>query len=298
MASNPLSPMTPPVRDVRYYFEDGGVIFLCQNVLYKLHKSRLSLKSEFFMEMFELPHNPDPNAGNGQDDDHPISLDESHIENTDFRHLLIFLYDQDDLPNPTSLEFFVSVLRLSTVWRIPSGVKYVKAHLPSHPDFSAAIQLKLSRQYEVDGWAAPAFRTLMELPLDRTTLSDAENMGVIAYYKLAQLKYKVAEFKTALAYHPPDVIHSFGCTDENICSRIWESFWWGGFAKQLLHPDNQKPPAAILLEVDSTKGLLTQMNKICLQNTMEYIWENNPFDEEQVLADAAWADLSDWLFTL
>jgi hypothetical protein len=108
----------------------------------------------------------------------------------------------------------------------------------------------------------------------------------------------VADHKVALVFHPPDVNHSFSCLDENLCSRIWESFWWGGYSKQLFHPDNKKPPASILLELDPTKGLLTQMNKICLQNTMEAIWENNPFNEEQELADDAYGKLCAWMDTL
>ncbi|KAF7357895.1 BTB domain-containing protein [Mycena venus] len=285
------------VRDVRYYFEDGGVVFLCENKLYKLHKTRLALKSEFFTELFEVPQDPN-SVVHGHDDNHPVNLNESGITDLDFRHLLIFLYDQDELPNPTPLQFFFSVLHLSMLWRIQSGVKYVTTHLPNHADFTPAIQLKLSRQYSLDDWAGPAFRTLIQRPLAEITLADAEHIGVVTYYKLVQLKCEVADHKVALAFHPPDVNHSFSCLDENLCSRIWESFWWGGYSKQLLHPDNKKSPASILLELDPTKGLLAQMNKVCLQNTMEAIWENNPFDEEQELADDAYSKLCAWMDTL
>ncbi|KAJ7741907.1 hypothetical protein B0H14DRAFT_2637752 [Mycena olivaceomarginata] len=147
------------------------------------------------------------------------------------------------------------------------------------------------------GWS-PAFQSLMQCPISEITLSDAEHMGVVAYHKLAQFKWKVADFKTALAFHPPDVSHSFGCLDENVCSRVWETFWWGGYAKQLLHPDNKIPAAAILLELDPTKGLLSHMNRICLRNTMDSIWENNPFSDEQGFVDDAEKDLTRWMDTL
>lgn len=97
---------TRPVRDTRYYFSDGGIVFLvsiplnqtrhlclteqiqCDGVLYNLHKTRLTLKSEFFKNMFELPQGKEKE---GDNDEHPIKLSEN---NTDFRHLLVFLYDQ------------------------------------------------------------------------------------------------------------------------------------------------------------------------------------------------------------
>ncbi|KAJ7804245.1 hypothetical protein B0H14DRAFT_3154063 [Mycena olivaceomarginata] len=153
-------------------------------------------------------------------------------------------------------------------------------------NFDTAPRTLLSDDIEVGG-----------RPLTEITLADAEHIGVVTYYKLVQLKCEVADHKVALAFHPPDVNHSFSCLNENLCSRIWESFWWGGYSKQLFHPDNKKPPASILLELDPTKGLLTQMNKICLQNTMEAIWENNPFNEQE-LADDAYSKLCAWMDTL
>ncbi|KAJ6459864.1 hypothetical protein C8R45DRAFT_1180607 [Mycena sanguinolenta] len=138
----------------------------------------------------------------------------------------------------------------------------------------------------------------MQRPLAEITVTDAEHIGVGIYYQLVQLKCKVADHKVALAFCPPDVNHSFSRLDENLCSRIWESFWWGGYTKQLLHPDNKKSPTSIFLELDSTKGVLVEMNKLCLQNTLDTIWENNPFNEEQELAEEAYKDLCAWMNTL
>ncbi|KAJ6514172.1 hypothetical protein C8R47DRAFT_566732 [Mycena vitilis] len=138
----------------------------------------------------------------------------------------------------------------------------------------------------------------MKRPLTATTLADAQHMGVVAYYKLVEFKCKVADYKIALAFNPPDVSHSFGCLDENVCSRVWETFWWGGYANQLLHPDNKTAAAAILLDLDPTKGLLTRMNKICLQNTLDSIWENNPFNDEQEYVEDAEKDIAQWMNSL
>ncbi|KAJ7622972.1 hypothetical protein B0H17DRAFT_1151525 [Mycena rosella] len=221
--------------------------------------------------MFELPQGSS-SAVDGQDDDHPIDLDKSGIQNAEFCHLLVFLYDQDEVVAPAPMEYFLSILKLSVLWRIPTAVKYVTNQLPTHPDFTPAIQIQLSRC--------------------------RAHMGVVAFYKLVQLKSTITEFKAALAFNPPDVHHSFSCIDENICSRLWESFWWGGYAKQLLHPDNTKPPAAILLEVDASKGILSHMPPACLQNTMDAIWEDNPFNHEQEQIEEASRAISEWMAAL
>ncbi|KAJ7465666.1 hypothetical protein FB451DRAFT_1402676 [Mycena latifolia] len=288
---------TRPLRDERYYFSDGGAIFLCQSVLYNLHKTRLTMKSEFFMEMFDLPQNGQC-VVDGRDDEHPINLDHSGITNLDFRYLLVFLYDQDEVPVPTPLQYYFSVLHLSKLWRIPSGIKYTILHLPSHPDFTPAIQIRLSRQYDITDWADPAFRNLVQRPLSQITLSDAEHMGVVAYYKLVQVKCKLEEHKVGLAFNPPDVYHSFSCMDENECSRLWEWFWWAGYAKHLLHPENKKTPAAIMLELDVKKGIIARMKPACLENTLEAIWDQNPFNDEKEFVDEAASDLSAWMTTL
>ncbi|KAJ6467475.1 hypothetical protein DFH09DRAFT_1482998 [Mycena vulgaris] len=291
------SPPAPsPPRDGRYYFSDGVVIFLCQGVLYNLHKTRLALKSEFFTEMFQVPQNPE--SQDGKDDDHPIDLDRSGISNIDFRYLLVFLYDQDEVPMPTPLQYYFSVLHLSKMWRIPSGIKYAIAELPGHPDFTPAIQIRLSRQYDIKDWADPAFRNLIDRPLSQITLADAEHMGVVAYYKLVQVKCKLSEYKLGMAFNPPDIHHSFGCLDEPACERLWESFWWAGFAKQILHPNSKKAPAAIMLELDATKGPVAHMIPGCLRNTMDAMWEDNPFNDEQELVDEASTDLTAWMSSL
>jgi hypothetical protein len=184
------------------------------------------------------------------------------------------------------------------MWRIPSGIRYATTQLPSHPDFTPAIQIQLSRQYDINDWVDPAFRDLIQRPLSQITVSDAEHMGVVAYHKLVQVKCKMAEHKVGLAFNPPDVHHSFSCLDENECSRLWEWFWWGGYAKQLLHPDTKKTPAAIMLELDPTKGPIAHMNRRCLENTMEGVWEENPFNDEQEFVDEASSDLSAWMRSL
>ncbi|KAK6993167.1 hypothetical protein R3P38DRAFT_2800908 [Favolaschia claudopus] len=149
----------------------------------------------------------------GQDDDHPINLSTRHIDvnNVHFRYLVTFLYDYDELSDVMPLQFYLSVLHLSKMWRIPTGIKYIK----------------LARQYSLDDWAAPAFQALIKEPLHKLTLEDAEHMGIVTYYKLVELKMKIMDHRIGLAFYPAEITHSFGCRDEVYCSKLWNSFGGG-----------------------------------------------------------------------
>ena len=181
------------------------------------------------------------------------------------------------------------------MWRISSGMKYVLSQLPVHPDFTPAIQIRLARQYDIKEWTGAAFRSLVERPLSQITLADAEHMGIVTFYKLIQTKARISNHNIGIAFHPPPVQHSFSCRDENACSRVWETFWWGGYSKQLLHPDNPKTPAVIMLDVDPTKGMLTHMPELCVQNTIQHIWEDNPFNDAKEFVDEASNELAAWM---
>ncbi|KAJ7480701.1 hypothetical protein FB451DRAFT_1394775 [Mycena latifolia] len=279
---------SPPVRDEHYYFSDGGIIFLCEGVLYKLHKTRLVIKSEFFKEMLEMPQD---HYRDGEDDEHPIILPD---KNTDFHHLLVFLYDQDEVDTP-SMEYYISILHLSTKYMIPSSIKYAVANLPAHREFTPAIQLRLARQYSIPGWAELAFRSLVYRRLKSISQDDAENMGVVAYHKLIQVHCQIEELNLGLAFNPPTVPHSPGCLDENVCTRLWESAWWAGYAKQLLHPENVKNRYSILDALDPSKGIFRHMNTDCLNNTLESIWEENPFDDDMEYVTTASNELKMWM---
>ncbi|KAJ7254471.1 hypothetical protein C8J57DRAFT_1518603 [Mycena rebaudengoi] len=281
-----------PVRDERYYFSDGGLIFQCGNILYNLHKTRLLLKSEFFRDMLDIQHGVD-----GQDDDHPINLNTSGIVNVDFRNLLIFLYDHDEVSNPT-LPYLISVLKLSKFLRIPTGVTYAVNCLPTHPDFTPATQLQLARQYEIQDWVDPAFRALIERRLSDISLADAEQIGLAAYHKLVQVKCLLADEMSGLAFNAPEVKHCSACLDEPRCSRLWEWAWWGGFGKQILHPENTKSASAIMQNLDLDHGVLSSMRRECLFRTTESIWEDNPFDDSDKEVEKASEELTAYLMGL
>ncbi|EKM79200.1 hypothetical protein AGABI1DRAFT_113797 [Agaricus bisporus var. burnettii JB137-S8] len=75
-------------RDDYYYFDDGSCILEVEDVLFNVHKSRLSMDSSSFGTMFSLPSGEHPVEGTS--DDNPIIL--SGDTAADFRHFLWSLY--------------------------------------------------------------------------------------------------------------------------------------------------------------------------------------------------------------
>ena len=102
-------------RHEKYYFSDGSVIlcvcpfiqpspwcyptesvmllteffFQCDNILYNLHRSFLSQKSEFLAGLFDVPQ-PQDQAIEGSNDNNPIHF---AVPSKEFNYLLQYLYD-------------------------------------------------------------------------------------------------------------------------------------------------------------------------------------------------------------
>ncbi|KAG9080733.1 hypothetical protein FRC06_006207, partial [Ceratobasidium sp. 370] len=77
------------VRDVKYYFDDGSVIFSVESVLFKIHASRLTSVSEVFHDMLQLPQDLD--CVEGTRDTNPVPLPDVKAEQ--FRNLLYIFYE-------------------------------------------------------------------------------------------------------------------------------------------------------------------------------------------------------------
>ncbi|KAF7306247.1 Atp-dependent helicase nam7 [Mycena indigotica] len=292
MKSEPGIPQTRQ-RDPAHYYEEGNVIFLCGKSLFRLHRSRLARKSEYFKDMFNV--GSDVRILDGYDDEHPLNLNKSGISEEDFRNFCTFLYDSDELPKDTPLKFFESVLVLSDMWMVDSGKRFVLTHLPKHPEFTQAMKIRLSRQFNIHEWLEPAFRALVACSTGDISPVDADNMGAVTLYSVIKTKTEVFDHLRYLAYWPPPVRHGWSCLDEVECSKWWDGFWWNVFARQLLHPNNTKTAKEILEKADWNVGFLSQMGNECLRRTFDDIWDENPFEIDGQLVDVAFNDFKKWV---
>ena len=72
-------------KDADLWFEDGSVIVIAQQTVFRVHRSVLSRHSKTFSEVFMLPQSPHPGATETIDGCPVVRLpDSSH----DFKHLL------------------------------------------------------------------------------------------------------------------------------------------------------------------------------------------------------------------
>ncbi|KAF8148984.1 hypothetical protein K438DRAFT_1779479 [Mycena galopus ATCC 62051] len=83
-------PGKPPTRDADYYFDDGDLIILAENTLFRVHKFLLSRDSSMFKDMFIIPGGSSAaERSDGSSDETPLSVSDT-VEA--FRALLWVLY--------------------------------------------------------------------------------------------------------------------------------------------------------------------------------------------------------------
>ncbi|KAF7288226.1 putative Glycerol-3-phosphate O-acyltransferase [Mycena chlorophos] len=284
------------VAHPRFYLTDGNIYFLVKNIVFRLHKSILANKIGFFNDMFSMAEQTKPL--DGFDHQHAINLNGADIRLDVFEFLCVFLYERDDVDQPT-LDYYVALIRVAHMWNIPSAMKYATRELPLHPGFTAALKIQLARQYDIPDWFDSAFSELHATAIEDITLEDADTMGVVTLHKVLSLKFEILEFRRSIAYNPPAVSHSYTCTDNPECSKLWETFWWLGVAKQLLHKDNKHSLAQILRKADPSKGILSQMPLRCFELTVHDLVEtgfnNDTLEIEAIFKSTALKELKDWV---
>ncbi|KII90658.1 hypothetical protein PLICRDRAFT_39239 [Plicaturopsis crispa FD-325 SS-3] len=112
----------PPVRDTKYYMEDGDCTILVENILFKVHRFLLSRDSSAFHDMFGLPGEHDKDA-EGSSDENPVTLPGDTAD--EFRALMFILYA---LPHETQsyntsqadVEHLVVIARITNKYHFTS----------------------------------------------------------------------------------------------------------------------------------------------------------------------------------
>ncbi|KAG9118560.1 hypothetical protein FRC07_006871 [Ceratobasidium sp. 392] len=92
LATPELTPPPATPRDAEYYYEDGSVILLVDNVLFKVHASLLKAQSQVFRDMLALPLDGSHETPAGTTDERPLDIPE--VTATAFRNLLKIVYFQ------------------------------------------------------------------------------------------------------------------------------------------------------------------------------------------------------------
>lgn len=169
-----ISPMaSSPSRSLDYYWDT--IVLQVEDILFRIPKYQLMGKSEIFDAMLSLPQGS--NKPEGSSDDVPIKLE--NISKFDFEQLLQVLYPKDTVKPPElSIDSWISILRLSSLWRMGDMRSNAIEHLtPRLGSVSPISRILLGRKHSVAHWITSGYSDLAKRE-DAVSLEEAGKVGL------------------------------------------------------------------------------------------------------------------------
>ncbi|KAI0735308.1 hypothetical protein C8Q76DRAFT_610069 [Earliella scabrosa] len=172
-----------PVPHPDYYFEDGNLVILVENTLFRVFRSTFIRHSAVFRDLFSLP-GPVGGPTEGQDDDCPLHF--SGISAVEFERLLWVLYPPY-VSQPSTPDEWTSILSLATRWDF-NDVRALAIKQLQTLDMSPTDKIVIAREYDVGGrWVLNAYTALCERP-EPLSLPEASRLGLETAMRIAQLR--------------------------------------------------------------------------------------------------------------
>ncbi|CAE6480070.1 unnamed protein product [Rhizoctonia solani] len=165
-----------PVFHSKFFFEDSMVMIQIENVLFKVHKSKL-VKSEVFSDMFAIAD--DSHNGNkpieGHSVDNPIKLE--GVSAQDFEALLTFLYESHCTPTHPALDIShtLPALRLAHMWNFSDLRAFLLPRVEGK--LSDVDKIYYAREFDVERWIIPAYIKLCQRN-EPLSSKEAERIGL------------------------------------------------------------------------------------------------------------------------
>ncbi|KZP22519.1 hypothetical protein FIBSPDRAFT_859566 [Athelia psychrophila] len=182
-------------RHSQYYFKDGNVVFLIEDVLYNVHRYFFERDSAHFRSILE--------SVQGADEQNPIVLPD--VRSTDFDEFLAILYPTDfRCPTEKTTTQWTSVLHLSAKWGFESIQLLAIDKLTT-----TAIpvdKIVLGRRYGISDWLPGAYEAVCTRA-DPLTVEEGMKLGVEdiirisaarQVYGCAKARYEVKHFSNDL----------------------------------------------------------------------------------------------------
>ncbi|KAI8978253.1 hypothetical protein BD414DRAFT_421962 [Trametes punicea] len=169
-----------------YYFEDGNLVILVENTLFRLFRSTFTRHSVVFRDLFSLPTGQDGMDVEGHNDDNPLHF--SGISATDFERLLWVLYPSNyGFYRATSVDEWRSILSLATLWEF-TDVRALAIRSLQVLNMSPVERIVLAQEFDIDGrWTLSAYIALCERP-EPLSLAEASQLGLDISIRIAQLR--------------------------------------------------------------------------------------------------------------
>lgn len=169
-------------KHISYYTPDGNVVIQVQDTLFKLDLSVLHAKSPVFRSIV-----PPVYAGKtrllGFNDQHPFQLPE--VSEIDFTRLLSVIYPFElGVPKPTTVDEWLSVLRLSSKYEIDESRQIATSHLCDLP-INPIRRIAIWEEYHLNpDFLIPSYVQLCQLD-DPLTLGMTMALGLKNFTKLS-----------------------------------------------------------------------------------------------------------------
>jgi len=266
---------------------------LVENTLYRIHKSYLTLKSEFFAEMFLPPSEPDDadeceeeqgdTPKEGESDDYPIRI---LLEVTkDWDVLMCWYYRPSHQAYNTLLldeAFLLPLLVMANKYIIPDAILEAKACLLALPSFGPPSMLCVGRICDQLDWIRLATTALSTDNIQKLGYDDIRSIGLATYKLLVDAKAAIDLHRRYLAYAVPDVIHHAACKfGVSRCARGFSVGVWTAVARSLLHPESPMTLKEALENLENVEA--SKMDVRCLDLTVAQLQRGSAFVKEDVL---------------
>ncbi|KZP08362.1 hypothetical protein FIBSPDRAFT_703036, partial [Athelia psychrophila] len=187
-------------RHSRYYFKDGNVVFLIEDVLYNVHRYFFERDSTHFRSILE--------SVKGADEQNPIVL--LDVSCSDFDEFLAILYPTDfRRPTEKTTAQWTSVLHLAAKWGFESIQLLAIDNLTA-----TAIpvdKIVLGRRYGISDWLSGAYEAVCTRA-DPLTIEEGMKLGVedIIRVSAARQIYGCAKARYEAKHLSNDLADIFG----------------------------------------------------------------------------------------
>ncbi|KAK7472353.1 hypothetical protein VKT23_000470 [Stygiomarasmius scandens] len=169
------------MRDKNFYF--NFVIFQVEDALYNVPRQPFMRESDVFHDMFSLPV-PVGRKAEGQSDEEPVLL--QSVSKVDFERLLNLMFPDAGLDHMPSLDEWISILKLATLWDMPRIRERAIRHMA--PIMTDPVQkIEIAREYDIDDWMLPALNQLVQRD-HALTMEEGERLGMEYTLKLASIR--------------------------------------------------------------------------------------------------------------
>ena len=106
-------------------------------------------------------------------------------------------------------------------------------------------------------------------------------MGTTAFRILMRTIVCIEFMQLYVMYTSPEIVHCRDCMDHEQCQGAWDSEWWRGFSRHLLHPNKILSPTGAMILLENVK--IRTMCSHCLDAIVTAIVSSNILDYRNAL---------------